>query len=330
MDKKSNIIKDINLNRIRKALKEIGVATKPQLSEVTGLSVVTVNSLIKTLINNGEIITDEMVSSEGGRPALSYRFNSFFRMALTINMQEYKGKDTAFYCVINLRGEVVERKEQILYDVNLESFDLYIEDLLNRYPTIQVIYFGIPGEEVKQRLVICDYEKLRDQSLSGYISDQFHIPVICENDINAAINGYCYKNEIRKDQCVVGLYFPEKYPPGAGVYLDNHIYKGRDGLVGEIKYLPLGINWDTFDFDPEKVQDIIVKTVQTFQCLYNPNKIILYGDGVKSNIKELLENRCRSKVEKMMVTDIILSNELHLDFEEGINAIALDYIDTVR
>ena len=56
MNKNINLIKAGNLNILRRAFKEKRVATKPQLSELTGLSVVTINSLVNVLLNNGEII----------------------------------------------------------------------------------------------------------------------------------------------------------------------------------------------------------------------------------------------------------------------------------
>lgn len=254
MRKKVNLIKDINLNKVRSALKALGTATKPQLAEVTGLSVVTVNSLVNTLIDIGEILPDEILNSEGGRPAASFRYNSEFRLALMIYMHEYRGQDTAFYCVVNLRGEVIERDKHILSDVYVQSFDSHIENLLGKFSQIKAICFGIPGDEVNQKLIISDYEKMREQSLSGYIGEKFHLPVLVENDINAAVMGYCHQNKIRSDKCVIGLYFPDKYPPGAGIYLNGNIYKGKNGLAGEIKYLPFGIDWESFDYNPKEVE----------------------------------------------------------------------------
>lgn len=330
MIKKVNIIKDINLNKVRSALKNTDTATKPQLAEITGLSVVTINSLVNTLIDTGEILHDTILNSEGGRPAASFRYNGQFRMVLVIYMHEYHGQDTAFYCVVNLLGEVIERSEHVLSNVYVESFDSYIEKLLYKYPQIKAICFGIPGEEVNQRLVISDYEKMREQSLSGHIGEKFHLPVIVENDINAAVMGYCHQNNIQGDKCVIGLYFPDKYPPGAGIFLNGNIYKGRNGLTGEIKYLPFGIDWESFDYNSSEIEDFIVKTIQAFCCICNPDRIVLYGENINHDIPKIIQDRCMSPAEKIMLPDIITSTNLNTDFEAGIKQMALSMINTER
>ncbi|MFT4145813.1 MAG: ROK family protein [Mobilitalea sp.] len=317
----------MNLNKIRNALKEIGKATKPQLAEKTGLSVVTVNSLVNTLIEQREIIPDVTLDSEGGRPAASFRFNSNFRLVLVIYMHEYLGKDTAFYCVVNLRGEVIERCEQKLNNACMEDFDPVIEEYLSKFPNINAICFGIPGAEVNQKIIVTAYENIREQSITGHITDKFHLPVIVENDINAAVLGYCFQNNIADDQCVIGLYFPDKYPPGAGLYLNGNIYKGTGNLAGEIKYLPLGIDWETFDFNLNDAVNIIVKTIQIFMCTLNPDKIILYGENDGHTIQKLFYEKAISEVEKIMIPEIVISSELNADFEYGIKQIALKMIN---
>ena len=326
MSSKINLIKQSNLNKVRTALKEAGTATKPQLAELTGLSVVTINSLVNTLLQSGEILSDKVLESDGGRPAASFRYNSWFRMALIIYMLEYRGQDTAFFCVIDLLGNVVERQEQPLSNVVLESFDPEIERLLGLYPQIQAICFGIPGYEANQRLVISDYENLREQSLSGHVEEQFHLPVLVENDINLSVMGYCRRNGIENDKCVIGIYFPDKYPPGAGIYLQGRILRGKDGLAGEIKYLPFDVDWDRFDYDSERLEGFMMKTIQAFQCIFNPDAIVVYKETNNSKASRLVMDRCMSEIEKLMLPEIVVSTDLNQDFEAGIKQLALDRI----
>lgn len=327
MSKQVNLIKKINLDKIRKALKAVDTATKPQLAELSGLSVVTVNSLINTLLDSGEVLTDTILASEAGRPAASFRYNGGFRMALVIYMHEYRGQDTAFYCVIDLMGAVLARFQHRLDDIWLGSFDFHIQKLLEEFPQIKTICFGIPGDEINQRLIISDYERLQGQSLSGYMEERFHLPVFVENDINAAVAGYCHQNAVRDDQCIVGVYFPDKYPPGAGIYLNGGLYKGRNGLAGEIKYLPLGIQWEAFDYNPTELQEIMIKSIQAFCCMYNPHRVVLYGENIDPVIRENLEERCLSTAEKLMLPEIVISTDLNSDFEAGIKQLALKIIE---
>ena len=325
-NKNKNIIKEINLNALRNALKYTKVASKPVLAKLTGLSVVTINSLMNTLINSGEAIEDTVLPSNGGRPATSFRFNSEFSLALFIYMHEENGIDTAFVNVSNLYGEIIEKLKVHVTDLKLESFDLLIEKMILKYPAIKVIAFGIPGVEINGKLLV-DYEGLNNQSLTDYIRKKFSLPVIFENDINAVVYGYSYLKEAEDDECIIGIYFPDKYPPGAGIYFNGRIYKGRDGLAGEINNLPLGINWNKFDFNKEDINEIIIKIVLSFNCMYNPNTIVLYGRDIEESIREKVIERCNSEIQRAMVPEIVISKEINLDFEIGIKQIALKYLE---
>lgn len=134
-------------------------------------------------------------------------------------------------------------------------------ELLDQYPQIQDICFGIPGAEADRQLVIIDYKNMKGQSLSDHIRTKFKLPVRVENDINAAVMGFCHRHQLPNDQCVVGLNFPDKYPTGAGIFLNGHIHRGSKGLAGEIRYLPFGIDWDNFQYNSAEMQAVMIKTV---------------------------------------------------------------------
>ena len=72
MDKKD--LRRKNLELLRGALKKLRQASKPRLAEETGLSVVTVNALMQTLMEKKEAEPVTEAVSIGGRPAQQYRF----------------------------------------------------------------------------------------------------------------------------------------------------------------------------------------------------------------------------------------------------------------
>lgn len=53
--------------------------------------------------------------------------------------------------------------------------------------------------------------------------------------------------------------------------LNGRILRGKNGLAGEIKYLPFDVDWDRFDYDPERLEAFMMKTIQAFQCIFNPD-----------------------------------------------------------
>ncbi|BCN31854.1 ROK family protein [Anaeromicropila herbilytica] len=323
----TNLVKEINLNKLRDAFKSKKIASKPQLAQQTGLSVVTINSLVKVLVENGEVIEDVILPSEGGRPATAYRFNNEFRLALVIYMYEQNREDTAFICVTDLYGEIIAKIEKQMGEIKKDSFNSLIQEMLLKYPNIKVISFGMPGEEIDGKLMISDYKELKDEYFTKYMKEKFELPVIFENDINAAVEGYCYSHGITKNQCVIGIYFPSKYPPGAGIYINGRIYKGRNGLAGEIKYLPFEVDWENFDYNEEQMKEIMIKTVLSFCCMYNPDIVVIYAEGITEAIVEELKSRFITEIEKVMIPDIVISQELNHDFEIGIKQVALKALE---
>lgn len=322
--KSNNIIKETNLNLIRSEMKKAKMATKPQLAELTKISLVTVNALMKELMETSEVIEDSVIQPQLGRPATLYKYNAEYSLALVIYMYEKNKMDVVNFSVCNLYGEVIKTLHNEIESITLEKIDLNISNLLTQYPNIKIIGFGVPGVEVDDQLIISDYTVFQDIKLSCYIENKFKKPVFVENDVNAAVVGYCYNHLEQKDKCVIGLYFPSKYAPGAGIYINERLVKGCKGLAGEIKFLPLGINWDTFDHEIEKVNDVIVKVMKTFMCLYNPDTIVLYQEKPGCDYLSKLHDICATSMEKMMIPEIIVSDNLNNDFENGMICLALE------
>ena len=103
MDKSG--LRQQNISLLRRTLKELRLATKPQLAEASGLSVVTVNSLLKELVERDEAQALTEASSTGGRPATQYQFQAERRLALVGYMYEQAGADQLYIMLINLLGE---------------------------------------------------------------------------------------------------------------------------------------------------------------------------------------------------------------------------------
>ena len=63
------IIKEININFVRKILKMKGQGTKQEIAKETGLSFVTVGTALQHLLSQNEIFETKLAQSSGGRPA---------------------------------------------------------------------------------------------------------------------------------------------------------------------------------------------------------------------------------------------------------------------
>lgn len=320
-----NLVKELNLNTVRRVMKQTGAATKPQLSKLTGLSVVTINSLVKELLNLGELIEDKPVPSKGGRPALNFRFNYNHRLALSIHLFEKYGKDVMYLTVINLDQQIVMQEEYCFQITDKKPFNDVMAKALSLFPSIKVIGIGIPGQSVNGTIVVSSTEKLRGLRLED-IQTQFGLPVITENDVNAAISGYCCREGVNEHECILGVYFPEKSPPGMGIYLNGKVVKGKNGMAGEIKFLPLEVDWNA-SMDDESFIKTVCKVLQSSSAVLAPDKIVLYQERI--NKDRFFQSWESYQLNNPLPTrpEIHLSNAFYEDFEKGMQWLTLKELE---
>lgn len=322
----TNLIRDKNLRLLRRLMNEEQTATKARLAERSGLSVVAVQSLLKVLIDHGEIKEMGTVKPSHGRPSAVYRYNEQARLLLSACMYEKDSGDTAVYSVYNLLGQVVDTREARLIDPKVDSLDPIIGELASLYPAICAIGIGLPGEEAQGHLIASDYEGMRGAALCGHIEKIFGMPVFVENDVNAAVAGYCGRKLAGTGETAAAVYLPKKYGPGVGVWINGGLMKGRNGLVGEAACLPLGFDW-LGDSSPQERLDCLARIAQVCILMYNPHRLVIYGAVPAGRFTEQLEGLMHSPMERMMMPEIDFSEDLRADFEAGIRNAGLEMIN---
>ncbi len=329
----SLIIKEVNKNTIRKVLKSEQKATKQHLSELTGLSTVTIGSILQQLLETNEVFEDELIPSNGGRPSHSFCYNGNYSHVLIIyaHEDENEDKDTIYVRVINLLGECIYKEDCILNDISLETFEPIIDKLLDIYPTIKAIGFGLPGEEFNGVLVCNDYENLTGTLFSDHYRNKYGLPVIFENDVNAAVIGYCssHQNEIDSNCAIVYLYFPKKYNPGAGFYINGGLYKGFRHFAGEVQNLPIEIDWNNTDYDSFDCScEVISKLILTITSILDPKEFVIYGSFITKKHLDNISCICNKNLIGTDIPEIINSKNFSLDYEKGLSRSTLDLLET--
>lgn len=323
------LMKEINKNNIRKQLKLMGKATKPELAARTGLSVVTVNSLLEELVKNGEIKKGESIPSNGGRPCLQYIFNEDYKYAVIIYGHQKNNQNLIRLLVINLLGQCIERKEKYFAKVQIDSFDSWLLEVFEKYgEKTGLIAFGLPGEEVDGMITVNDYPDIVGKEFMEHYRRAYEAPVIFENDINAAVNGYYSYRISAEAEHIVGLYFPRIYAPGAGTIIHGEIYKGAGNFAGEISRIPVDYPWEELDYgDPCQVIRSVGELLIIYSCVLAPDFFVLYGDFWTEEIKSGLREALRESLKGQFEAKLVFSNELEKDFEQGMITLALDELE---
>jgi hypothetical protein len=322
----ANLMKEINLNNVRQVMKRINTATKPQLAALTKLSVVTVNSLVKELHELGELFEDLTVPSNGGRPAQTYRYNYNFSLGLVIYLKDKEGQVLISATVVNLENEILAKDEHIIPVFERQFFCDIIEYSIALYPSIKVIGIGIPGQVVNGEIKVSSHHELTGSRMIQEIEQQFELPILVENDVNAAISGYCMNQGGEEKQYLLGLYFPSRYPPGMGIYLNGKILKGNQGMSGEIKFLPDMPDW-SLEMGKDTFIDTTCRIIQTLNAVLAPDKIVIYQDKVELEIWTSAWEAYQLRHPMPIYPQIVLQDTFQEDFEAGLRWLTLKSLE---
>ncbi|MBC1500146.1 ROK family protein [Listeria weihenstephanensis] len=286
-----HVVKEANLNKVRAVLFKYGSATKAKLASESDISTVTVNGLVKELVEAGEFIGGELIHPKIGRPSVHYHFNYDFEHYLLISIQETAGKLHIVAQVVNMQGNVKITRDVLMEVVDISRVIDVVTEVLDQKIAISNIAISIPGKKIGSQIAVSWRDELNGWDLETEIGERFGIPVHVENDANLATVGYCREMDVPNRDYVVGIYYLPMSMPGASLFYNNHLFRGQEGLAGEIRYLPQFIGQglpNSFEESARNLIDII--------CIYNsllaPHTFVIHMEGLsKSDLETLiLEN----------------------------------------
>lgn len=322
-------VKEFNRHLVRKQLLLQKTVTSRQLAHSTGLSLMTVRSILAELAVCGETAEESRVPSNGGRPAAQYRYNSGYSHAVMLFGYQKNDRNLIRMRILNLFGDCVYAEEQYFGPVLCDSFDTMLDRAFASVGAIGIIGFGLPGEEENGIVTINDYPSLVGGDFMKHYRERYGVPVLFVNDINAAALGYCRRcGEVRG--AVAGLYFPRLYPPGMGLIIDGKIHRGKQCFAGELGCLPLGIEWSRLRYDDRtELYGAVSRLLAAVICTVAPEQLVLYGDFFTEKdaprIKESTEKLLRSRFSVSLETE----SSLEGDYESGLANILLEKLYAV-
>ncbi|USK31245.1 ROK family protein (plasmid) [Bacillus sp. CMF21] len=302
-------MKMIILRGIRTSLLELGSATKLELSHTLEISLPTISKFLAQMEKDGEIILVGLDDSSGGRRAKRYTYNPEYVLGLAIFLE----KTETNYIIFNCIGEVKEQGKapSVLIDDGLNLLTKCIENIMTKYPKISSMAIGVPGSVNSGRIFyIPGYEQFHNFDLKGYYEEHFSIPVVVENDMNAAVLGY-YNYRVKKEkQSLIYLYSGQN-GPGAGIMINEDIVRGSTFFSGEVSFVPQyndrnfqqalenGSGLKNLRISEDYEIDAISRLVASFVAIINPHIIIF----------------CKDEIEKEMVDKIAICSGKYIPSE---------------
>jgi hypothetical protein len=319
-------LKEYNLRVVRQALKSLQSATRQQVAAASGLSTVTVATLLQSLVDGNEAIVGDSIPSQGGRPSVLYHFNAAHSLVLVLFTRENQGQDTLYFRVADLYGSIVDSRELAATPDSLLAFEPPIGALIERHPAIKALGFCLPAIEIDGRIVATDYPALAGTDIVSHFRQKYGLPVLFENDVNAAAAGYAQGHPLGPLDTIAYLYFPQKYPPGSGLLIEGRLFRGGGHFAGEVACLPLGIDWR----DPELYRSLedsslaVARVIASLASVINPRGVILQAEFLGDRHLEAIRAHCARLLPEAALPELLISTDFSADLQAGIVSLTLD------
>lgn len=321
------LVKEMNHNLVRRELLRVKTATKHQLATLTGLSQMTVGTVIADLMKAGEVTEGKMIPSNGGRPSNEYCYKGSFCHGVILYGYQKQNREYVRLVTVNLLGECVYSAEQYFDDLKSDSFEALLDAAFETIPNIRLITFGLPGEEQDGTVTINDFGGLLGREFLQYYREKYLAEVLFVNDINGAVLGFCHRigGKSSLENAVAGIYFPRIFNPGMGLVIHGRIYRGKQNFTGELGYLPYCGEWIGLDYEKKDLlHEKIAKLLALVIAIVAPEDMILYGDFFESADAEDIRNRTENLLRGDFKVNLEVSLDFEGDYEEGLKSITLE------
>ncbi|THE13134.1 ROK family protein [Bacillus timonensis] len=334
MDTSPKTMKKAILFGIRKTLLELGSATKVELRDKLDISFPTISKFLVQMEKDGEITSVGFDESSGGRRAKRYSYNPEHMLGLAIFLENTETIYTIFNCV----GEVREQGKapSVLVDKGLDLLTTTISTIMTENPKISSVAIGVPGSVDNGRIFyIPDYEHLQNFDLKEYLEDRFSIPVVVENDMNAAVLGYYQKIGNKKNKSLVYLYSGHN-GPGAGIMINGEVVRGSTFFSGEVSFVP---QYDNQNFgQAQKMEngpkkslikdgqiDAFSRLIASFVAIINPHTIIFCIDEIEIDILDKIAKGSSTYIPSEHLPKLTIS-DWKQDYLSGLQGLGIDHM----
>ncbi|RJE83920.1 ROK family protein [Paenibacillus sp. 1011MAR3C5] len=319
---------------IRSVLLELGSATKVELSGALQISFPTAGKFLLQMEKAGEVFLVGLDESSGGRRAQRYAYNPNYRLGLAIFLE----RNETNYTIFNALGERIDDGNTAsLLGEEISSLTKLIETIKHAYPAIHAVSIGVPGAVNNGKIfLIPAYEHYRDVDLKHYLEERLSIPVVVENDMNAAVLGYQDHHKLQDKASLAYIYLGQN-GPGAGIVVNGEIVRGKSYFSGEVSFIP---QYDNQNFHQaltigksggatasamEDRIDAISRIVVSITAILNPHTIIFGKEEVNSSMLYQITERSAVYVPKEHLPELAAS-DWKQDYLYGLQRLGLSLL----
>ena len=312
--------------KIRQILLENGSITKPELAKLTNLTVATCGYILNGLVENGEVIAENFRTSSGGRPAMSYRYNSERCRFLCLYTLFEGGAESIHYRITDAMYGLHGKGEFKSKNIKLKSLLQCVQKLLKQNPKICMISIGVQGGVSQGSVEFSDFPDLNGINLSHEMEQKTGIPTYVENDMNAIALGYSQRNANEKNVAI--LFTPKGNPPAGGFLVDGKILRGTANFAGELSYSPLPFSrhqqLDIFD-NVKSALPYIRQVLFATVAFLDPAVIVFTGGLAEKLSKANLDMQMRNHLRRPQLPRLFFITDSSDEYFLGLTKIATEH-----
>src|SRR5580704_3789342 len=238
------LLRQTNAQILLRLLRETGPCSKADLVRASGLSAPTVTNVVAHLALAGLVEPIGEGDSTGGRPPDILRFRAERGCVAGVEI----GPDSLRFLLADLDGREIgkarvslERRSSspplVCKRIVEEVRDL-LRKLSQREEQLLELVVGVPAIVNVQEGVVMELSALKDWSnvaFGNLLARELKCKVTIENDTNLAAQGEYYRGAAQGEKHFVFITIGEGV--GAGIFVNESIYRGSQWTAGEIGYL---------------------------------------------------------------------------------------------
>ena len=315
-------IKYSHISLVKSALKEIEYGTKASISNKTGLSVATCNTILNELRRTGEAIEYGQEKFSGGRPAKQYIFNADYQYLLCLHIAPVSNGGSMTYTVSNLVGQVIETEQIRYHTMDYTHIERIVVDKARSMPLIQSVGIGLPGVVLDGTVIECTcFPELVNIPLKKRLEDKFNVFVDVRNDMSYIAYGFFNHYSHSPNNSSAYLYFPEHDLPGCGIIANDQILEGYTHFAGEVHYLADG---------NESIIAQAVTFVNAITAVMNPKTIAFAGSKIFEEDLAQIKEGCMKTIPERHIAELIYRDNIHVDYLRGLIDLTIENYEKKR
>lgn len=321
------LVREHNLEILRRALFLSRRATRQQLSEQTGISTVTLGALLTDLIQSGEAYEADTESSGTGRPFHVYCYNGDYRFGLSLRIQQEIPDIYLYVKILNRYGKVYFEEKRPFLHLDYQGTRSCLLELLKPYHPIGSVVIGLPGigfQRYFREEADCQYlslEALRE------LEHETGIPILLENDINLAALGYQQKQGFPTEKTMAYFFLMKGRHAGSAIYANGKIHQGKERFAGEIPNDLYGVDWTILNTeDDEKICTALLKLIPFYVSILAPHRIVIASNYITSAHLQYVRERLAAMLGQYCCPEFELTEDFTSDYENGVRQTLLEQI----